>query len=115
MKVGDYVRTKNRGIYKLADIRYGARKYVYELERYKHGIRCFIRVRKDEVVSSSENIIDLIEDGDYVNGYKIVVKNNIKFVETKNGLEFFGIFWISNIKSIVTKQQLERIEYEVGE
>ena len=109
MKVGDYVRTKDDGyINKI--------KKVNQYNVLVDGRDLFgeeICVPNNEIAKSSPNIIDLLEDGDYVNGYKIVVINGIKHIETKNGLEFFGIFWMTNIKSIVTKEQFEAMEYKL--
>lgn len=58
----------------------------------------------------SHNIIDLIEVGDYVNGYKVTSKD-----------QFLGIgnhdWYIADyeIKSIVTKEQFSQMEYKVVE
>ena len=74
------------------------------------------------IVNHSKNIIDLIEPGDYVNGFevtnyyyvgeqKVLVLNNEKITYEEN--ENF----ISNIaiKSIVTKEQYAAMEYKVEE
>jgi len=61
-----------------------------------------IEMWKGEIKSASNNIIDLVEVGDYVNGYLI---EDLK----KNGV------WISDrmIKTIVTKEQFKSVEFEV--
>lgn len=82
--------------------------------------------------SASFNIIDLIEVGDYVNGYyvsKIWKKNEIthyvdgtpiKRKERKITIQapsYGGIIHLENkdIKSVLTKEQFESISYRIGE
>ncbi len=77
-------------------------------------------VNKDTIKKASYNIIDILEVGDYVNGQKIIniipidiCGNEIldnQHIFTKNG-EIFE----NEIKSIVTKEQLEQMAYKVGE
>lgn len=74
----------------------------YDKERKFHGYKFY------------DNIIDLIEPGDYVNGYKVT------YIDDHNKiLRVDGFSWGTNIienediKSIVTKEQFESIKYEV--
>lgn len=61
------------------------------------------------IVKHSFNIIDLIEVGDYVNGYRITDIGN-DCVEIEDG----GTQIKKNeIKSIVTKEQFESVEYKL--
>lgn len=69
----------------------------------------------DNIVKASYNIIDLIEVGDYVNGRKVndiqmKCDNNIKCLITTG-------YDITNemIKTIVTHEQMEQMEYKVGD
>ena len=104
MKVGDYVRYKkliyhNQGV---DDIRISKIKDNGEYE--------------DRIIKSSPNIIDLIEVGD------IITTNNLcgeitkidddKIYTTCYDGEYCSA---SDIKSIVTKEQFESMEYKVGE
>ena len=70
----------------------------------------------NEVYNKSENIINILEVGDYVNGYYVedVLKT---FVNVAVGSNYFQspTIYEKDIKSIVTKQQFENIEYKVGE
>ena len=69
----------------------------------------------ESVVKHSPNIIDLIEVGDYVNGKEVIdlwkdesnMENNYKI--------FLSTDWWENneIKTIVTKEQMQSIEYRV--
>ena len=70
----------------------------------------------------SPNIIDLIEVGDYVNGYKIIEDEgklpngeNAYVVFKRDGHNYLKIWCEEDIKSIVTKEQFSFIEYKVGE
>lgn len=68
---------------------------------------------KENVVKASYNIIDILEVGDYVNGKKVYslgltigILNTINFED--------GTFTIAeDIKSIVTKEQFENMEYKI--
>lgn len=101
MKVGDYVRTKHYGISKITDI---YNKDKIELDKVNaFGIRgvCYM---VENIIKSSPNIIDLIQVGDYVNGILITIRM----------IDNIGMYF-NDIKSIVTKEQFESMEYNVGE
>ena len=62
------------------------------------------------IVKASYNIIDILEKGDYVNEYEVTSKDQF--------LGFGNHDWYmtnDEIKSIVTKEQFEAMEYKVGE
>ena len=71
---------------------------------------------KENVVKASYDIIDLIEVGDYVNGYYVedVLKT---FVNVALGSNYFQspTIYEKDIKSIVTKEQFENMEYRLGD
>ena len=86
----------------------------------------------DLVVKASHNIIDLIEVGDYVNGFKIIrrfvnIHNGKKLLialEKEEGYEYSNNLndymgddsihiYNEYIKTIVTKEQFESMQYEV--
>jgi tmRNA-binding protein len=86
IKIGEYVRTDTGEIYIM---KYFIKEFDYS--KIKH----------------SQNIIDLIEVGDYVNGYRITDIGN-DCVEIEDG----GTQIKKNeIKSIVTKEQFENVSY----
>ena len=71
IKVGDYVRTNRGYIYKIKRIRKSdISREVYIVRA--HGDNYSFYLRKENIVKHSKNIIDLIEVGDYVNGYRIL-------------------------------------------
>ncbi len=121
IEVGEYVRTK-KGIGKILDIKmfqtkmHGKNDVAYLIDI------CIIKyISKTIFIKHSKNIIDLIEVGDYVNGYKILniteIDNNKDkkvFTIFKNGkTEFVDIWENKDINSIVTHEQFENINYEV--
>ena len=67
--------------------------------------------RKD-IINASYDIIDLIEVGDYVNG---LIVNDI--VEDRFNLVGYFDKWLEekDIKTIVTKEQFESMEYRIEE
>ena len=73
-------------------------------------------IYKSMIVKASNNIIDLIEVGDYVNGYYVedVLKT---FVNVAVGSNYFQspTIYENEIKSVVTKEQFESISYRIGE
>lgn len=67
---------------------------------------------KSHIVKASHNIIDLIEVGDYVNGYKVRGTSVSTLL-----LDNFNMIKIEDyeIKSIVTKEQFSSMEYRLGD
>lgn len=66
------------------------------------------------IINASDNIIDLIEVGDYVNGKEVL--NISEFKDGSRYIEFDeGRYLCKNyqIESIVTKEQFESVKYEV--
>ena len=106
MKVGDYVRTKNGyigRIYNINEFREPSMIYAIDIPKADD----FVFMGKEDFISSP-NIIDLIEVGDYVNGTKVTLECGHLYVNE---------YWLDNvdIKSIVTKEQFESVEYKTGE
>lgn len=100
MKVGDYVRTIKGKIYKLTenDLKF--------------------EITKQNCKISSLNIIDLIQEGDYVNGHRVtnISKEQGKIIEIyldTNDLFEQDIYKKEDIKSIVTREMFESMEYKV--
>ena len=109
MKVGDYVRTK-----------YGIERLKKENDNGWFFEKSMI-IKPDNIekyiIKSRPRIIDLIEAGDYVNGYRVL--NVLDFNDNSKmlSLENFYDSKITNedIKSIVTKEQFSCMEYKIGE
>ena len=75
-------------------------------------------IYKSMILKASHNIIDLIEVGDYVNGYPVY--ETIDYPDNTRAIVIAddnkSIIWEESsqyIKSIVTKEQFESMKYEV--
>jgi len=73
---------------------------------------------KKNIIKSSPNIIDLIEEGDYVNGFPVLEiiqsKGKLVFITYRfNTSNFTKILDTDDIKSIVTKEMYSSVEYRV--
>ena len=109
MNVGDYVRyisvynneIKIRKIIEIIPPDNLIEENYYKFNNYEGTI-------EKDIIKSSPNIIDLIEVGDYVNGYEVTSKDQF--------LGFGNHDWYmtnDEIKSIVTKEQFESMEYRI--
>ena len=68
------------------------------------------------IIKASFNIIDLIEAGDYVNGYKVTYIDNDNQILRVDGFSWgTNIIENKDIKTIVTHEQFNSMKYEVGE
>ena len=122
IEVGEYVRTID-GKFGIFD-RYSTRK---DDSLYKSPFNCFIKLQnrktclqccRDYIVNHSKN---LIEVGDYVNGHLVVavyLEGANKYIKLDNSYsienDFSGVrIYAEDIKSIVTKEQFESVEYKV--
>ena len=112
LEVGMYVRTK--------------KGYIYKLSRYKEEEKRWICVEEDDwypvyesgVIKASNNIIDLIEEGDYVNGERVGYIDNCEGAMREYYYDYEDVakdcgHWFEEIKSIVTKEQFESMSYKV--
>ena len=109
IEVGGYVRTRAGHFYKITRIDENGLIYW-------NKIQCGWSTEqlKDIVAKHSKNIIDLVEVGDYVNGkliHKIDKGPNYCYLYYGNCKTFVDY----QIKSIVTHEQFESIEYKVEE
>ena len=119
LEVGMYVRTNKVGIKKIYKIDNNKTKYKY-LYKLKNqdgdgcidlGVLC-----EDDIVKFSYFIIDILEVGDYVNGY--YVEDILKtFINVATGSNYFQnpTIYEQDIKSIVTHEQMEQMAYKVEE
>lgn len=137
MKVGDYVRT-NYGIAKIVGSE--AHDLIIHLDKeimYDH-IDYISSCTHDEIIKSSSNIIDLIEENDlvrieyYAPSYEERItrifiidfknENDIAFENSHCNLNIFDNEWSKHdiklnpvIKGIITHEQIESMEYKVKE
>lgn len=122
MGIGDYVRTP-KGIGRINQM-YSDRKdsYIY-LDcgiTIDYITKDFTEEEINKMYPSSPQIIDLIEVGDYVNGKKVQCfrKENcdydIGFQYDDDWGQWYGIDF-DDIKTIVTHEQMEAMQYRVEE
>ena len=111
-----YVRIKWGYICKIIninDFREPSMKYGVEANYLKD----IMFIGDDDIVKASYNIIDLIETGDYVNGY--LVLNVLDFNDNTRILSLERIYdnkiTEEDIKSVITHEQMEQMAYKVGD
>jgi len=119
IKVGDYVRTK-RGIAKILEVKtvqpkmYGKHDTAYLIDKCPR-----MYITETEFLKHSKSIIDLIECGDYVNGYRIdnivdgVLVNNAVGID-RSGVLTPIVQYEQDIKTILTKEQFEQNCYKLN-
>ena len=129
IKVGEYVRFQNgiiKKVYKVEKVdlyaaveglKFGTKKDGFELWIYFSADDYPLRLEPNEELrlKHSPNIIDLIEEGDYVNGTEVIEvrkQNNKIYLMTSYVPQKFIK---EDIKSIVTKEQFEQRKYIVGD
>ena len=136
LRINDYVRTDKGYIAKISDFiehytkgkRLGIKEEVIEnyllfdnkhceiIESIDYSIPpCYpsdeeLAKIKSHIIKSSPNIIDLIEVGDYVNGWKVEDLDDIWHYDLDGCCPV-----PDEIKSILTKEQFESMEYKIGE
>lgn len=122
LKENMYVRTKDGKIGKLMGyMASNENKIAIWTNTTEEGIKITPVIDKDAIIKVSYNIIDILEEGDYVNGYLVtdVYKpdgNEVFRIEIeRDTLKGHIIDKLSQIKSIVTKEQMEQMAYKVGE
>lgn len=115
INIGMYVRTNNGIIGKIY-------KNIGDMFTYKDSNRDYITYGGlyNEITKASYNIIDILEVGDYVNGYKIGYIDDCKgamrefYYDYENPNEDVG-HWEEEIESVITYEQMEQMAYKVGE
>ena len=119
LEVGQFARLKSGYICKIIninDFREPNMKYGVEANYLKD----VMFIGDDDIVKASYNIIDILEEGDYVNGDKIGYIDDCEctmreyYYDYENPNEDVG-HWQEEIKSITTHEQMEQMAYKVGE
>ena len=118
LNVGMYIRTKD-GIIDKVIIDYNGHCASPNCE-CKHVSCAKNYYDEDKIVKASYDIIDILEVGDYVNGYKIGYIDDCKgamrefYYDYENPKEDVGNYE-EEIKSVITHEQIEQMSYKVGE
>ena len=119
IEIGEYVRTTNNGIKRIDTIfeNKTVNKYGYEIG-YDWDGKLYSYIKTTDIVKHSQNIIDLIEKGDFVNGVKVISLYDDIFsrgIELANRHRItFKDEW-AEIKTILTKEQYEKNSYKLKE
>lgn len=111
LKEGMYVRTLD-GISKVVEVRDSN-----TVSRFVNEDRN-IYFMNEIIGTPSFDIIDLVQKGDYVNGYYVTTGNqNVGsiYIAEIDGLGLKKKLYNKDIQSIVTKEQFEEISYKIGE
>ena len=115
-----YVRTKDGIIAKVDYIDDNTIFFDKDLYRtYGDSIDFLEKDNLERIVKASYNIIDILEEGDYINGCYIheikSLKDNVMVCMLDSDYEFTSTITNKDIKTIVTKEQFEQMAYKVGE
>lgn len=106
IKAGEYVRLANGDIFKIDE----------DTTNYYNSNKDFIT---NEIVKHSPNLIDIIEEGDYVNGKKVysigTICSTIGMLRTINFTNGTFLTDDMQIVDVVTKEQFESVSYKVKE
>ena len=120
IKVGEYVRNNEGYIGKIGKIFYDEQEKQNYYSCEKHNVMA--SGYNEQIVKHSFNLIDLIEEGDYVNGNIVyeILDDEIELLSgkiRKKRIHFITGHLIDEdgIKSIVTKEQFKSVEYVIEE
>lgn len=120
LKVGQYVRFKdkkgNTYIRKIKEVCTKNPEKMWGAIIIDKNANNVPYVSLKNITKASYNIIDILEEGDYVNGREVVdifynSNDEIIGIDTRGSVEYVN----SQIKSIVTKEQMEQMAYKVEE
>lgn len=127
ISVNEYVRTKDGRIAQIKSIDYEAGIYRFDRIIYindfgmKEDVLYNNEMFKKLIVKHSKQLIDLVEVGDYVNGYRVINVINAKPCPSGKCVDIDSsmnssecTLWEEDIKTILTKEQFEANCYKVG-
>lgn len=132
MEIGEFVRTYN-GIIGIINkieligsgLRYAGEHSSEEIIQINDGHIYERRLKRNSIVKHSKHIIDLIEEGDYVNGCEVITvygydedgndKDELGIAETDNDIAYYIYLRKINIKTILTNEQFEQNVFRLEE
>lgn len=128
IKIGDYIRTSGyySFIAKIKRIEFDNEArllwFIYDKKDFDTNITREWRINKPYIKKHSSNIIDLIEVGDYMNGYKVldVMENmNTGEIHLEMPMDYTNkelgdcTIYNKDIISICTREQFKNAEYKL--
>ena len=109
-----YVRTKEGKIFNCFASESMGKPVYYIKDSLTNGF-----IDYNEAYKVSPNIIDIVQAGDYVNGVEVIDKEfdnfNEEYLQCGVGDYVICTYEVKDIKSIITKEQMEQMAYKVGE
>ena len=105
METGEYVRAKCGKIYRYVGVSEHLGKNMKDYEQDGETYQLI-----GDITKHSKNIIDILECGDYVNGY-LVEEVKKEYVYTAG----YGTIELKDIEEILTKEQYESNKYSMPE
>ena len=114
IEVGDWIRTKKGNIDKIA-CEFDKNNWRSKNTYGELIVRCLDNIYLlDDIVKHSKNIIDLIEVGDYVNGYKVIAKSDDGYIVIlTDDIEQGELLAEEEIETILTKELYQANCYTV--
>lgn len=104
-----YVRTKKGEIFDCYESQQMHKPIYYPKKSKTNGY-----IDYEDVYKKSDNLIDILQVGDYVNGHKVFKKEQCELrVEDRENTWGISILDETDIKSIVTREQFESMEYNL--
>ena len=108
-----YVRTKKGEIFDCYESEQMHKPIYYPKKSKTNGY-----IDYEDVYKKSDNLIDILQVGDYVNGYLVTTGNQDVgsiYISEIDGLGLKKKLYEKDIKSIVTHEQFSQMEYRIGE
>lgn len=106
VEIEEHVRTEFGYILKNTE-----HKHIIKNLQKDENILNYNKIKYGRIIKYSENLIDLIEVGDYVNGEHIDFITNKNHFLIRDNINLLDKY--NKITSIVTKERFEEIEYKV--
>ena len=112
--IGEYIKTKNGEIRKVVEYVVGG--YLVDTSYYNEIIKenTLGIIPLEDVKNHNENTIELLEEGDIVNGHRVDQINLKETLWTKIDGDLFKICDAENIKTILTKEKHEQKAYKMN-
>ena len=110
-----YVRTKDGIIAKVDYIDDDTIFFDKDLYRtYGDSIDFLEKDNLERIIKASYNIIDILEEGDYVNGVEIINIDDEWITMSDKQVPILKSIANGMIKSVITHEQIEQISYRIG-